>query len=59
MLRPKNYQSFSFVVGICYEFEIMDAQESPNVPFTIFRIRYLTGKKSDLLKMHKILTLNP
>eukprot|EP00795_Rhopilema_esculentum_P009031 gene9031-16674_t len=34
--------------GICYGFEIMDTHESPNVPFTIFRMRFPTAPKAIL-----------
>ena len=31
-------------VGICYGFQLMLSHESPNIPFTIFRTRFATGK---------------
>ncbi|XP_061191628.1 uncharacterized protein LOC133199816 [Saccostrea echinata] len=30
--------------GICYGFQIMENNESPNVPFTFIRTRFLTGR---------------
>jgi len=29
--------------GVCYGFQVMQTNESPDVPFTIFRTRFKTG----------------
>lgn len=36
--------TFCFSIGICYGFQLMLSHESPNMPFTIFRTRFATGK---------------
>ena len=32
-----------FPLGICYGFQVMESQESPNIPFTIFMTRFPEG----------------
>ena len=34
----------SFQPGVCIGFQVMDKEESPNIPFTVFRQRFPKGK---------------
>ena len=36
------------IPGICFGFQVMEREESPNVPFTIFRTRFPTGDSFSL-----------
>ena len=40
----QHFPTLSFFVGICYGFQVMKSNESPDVPFTILRTRFHIGK---------------
>lgn len=45
---PYNHDSTKYYfAGICYGFQVMEDVESPNIPFTILRTRFHTGKKEN------------
>lgn len=39
----QSMKTNAYLLGICYGFQVMDKEESPNVPFTIFRRRFNRG----------------
>jgi hypothetical protein len=36
--------NFFYVAGITYGFSVMTSCESPNIPFTVFRTRFVSGE---------------